>query len=257
MAGAVEMGGSSSQEGDLEPLHIDEAIDVTPLEQAEVAASPEAPLSPPSPISNLTMSWAGVEGDEVERPLDSAQDVEADLLPSVVSPTLMRFEPTSPRTHLAVESAAPQIVTESQQTPTPVSTEDPADNSRMDGTAPCTSRMQEQASTLTLKVEIVPSPIAWRPAEEVLPTEADGHPSRSQLQVYIKRRRGQDQTSPLPGADPPSPAQPPSQPAASQSPHEAFIARISKPLGPALPPPTPQRRRRQAAVVSAPPRRSR
>ena len=102
------------------------------------------------------------------------------------------------------------------------------------------------------------SPVTWRPAEEVLPTEFLAEPcvfttsaNRELSKVYARRPKSSVQHATQP---PESLPRTPPPPAASST----FIEKVSKPLDIALPIPTvKQQRRRQNYVGTEPPRRSR
>lgn len=177
--------------------------------------------------------------------------------PSMVSPTLIRFPapiskgPTSvPEPHFYLLSSAPP-------------TEDPAARDGLAATPPCTLPCSVSDHAVGTQaagcIDPAPSPVAWLPAEEVLPVEAEEELALSISRVYVRRQRRRDDLI-MPQSQEPA-VVPTAEPANTNiSPPDqnaVFISRVSRALDTALPVPAPSKRRRLTAAITAPPRRSR
>ncbi|CAN6359961.1 unnamed protein product [Urochloa humidicola] len=289
---SVEADGSSSQAAGLEPPPIDDATtEVTVPGPEEDVPVPDAAIGALALEveagrngSNL-IPQLGSESDRLG-PVEASlglpvgcteshsrifngktfSDDEQDPLPSMVSPTLIRFEvanaePVQPTDqHDTLPSPLTACGTASSQGVPAASlietnTEDTlqAPNSEL---APADIVPLEHAeiSTQPPPELIAVSPVTWRPAEEVLAADllVDSGlcaEPREPCRVYVRRPRQCVQVSTE------APVSPPKTPSPSTA-ASSFIEQVTKPLDTTLPVPTVKQRCRQMPVGTEPPRRS-
>lgn len=235
---SVETGGASSKEPALEPLRIDvaAAVAVATTSHEGVAWSPEAACSvSPSPVSPIQPE---VEPVQVLGQ-DTAHEEETSPLkppclplldeprPSLVSPTLMRFEVQA----ALVQGASPCLQNDELVSASALPTED-VSHASTHGQAECES-LEDNTS------------MVWRSADEVLPVEADPDQAmpvmegnaKTFMHVYGRRRQ---ETAALDEG--------PSLQRTPPSPVKEFISKVSVPMQAALSTPAPVARQQRGQI---------
>ncbi|CAO2163824.1 unnamed protein product [Urochloa humidicola] len=217
------------------------------------------------------------------------QEHDPDILPSMESPTMASFAVSNYEQHLEIpcesitepEDKAPDVTTVPTQLRCSTGSSPPSYVQKDSDIAPddkyneaiiavpeqlwCStgspspSCAQKDSENLLRASPVGPpsSPVTWRPAEDVLPTEPMTgsilmHAGKEISKVYARRPRinVHQEIQQVPGSPPCTPP----APAASSN----FIKNVTKPLDTTLPIPTVrQQRRRHDYVGTEPPRRSR
>lgn len=199
-----------------------------PIDEDIVETTAKAPpLHAPSLASGPQVSNAQ---ETCQQPDVGAPVVEEEV-PSVESPTLMRFE---------LDPMEQSVTTKPQQA------------AATDVTPPCNEPVDEakRAENIEQAAASPDSPLVWVPAEMALPSEPPNSSGVNPTGMITYSRRRGTQTQ----AHPPSSEQSPMPSVAATE----FLARVTKTLPASLPTPAPpQRRRRQVAVSTHAPRRSR